>query len=767
MDERSLHTRFALVLLFSLPGMVEGFSQEVPVIRGKVVGEVFHATTLEPLPGANVIVVGTTLGAASDENGYFEIDNIPVGTYSIRASVIGFTPRILSDVVVSVARPAEVRLGLIEASIELDEINVVADYFQKLPEAPLSTQVQSYEEIRRLPGSLEDVVRAISILPGVAQVEAGRNDLIVRGGAPSENLYVVDNLEVPNINHFGTQGASGGPLSFINLDFVERTSFSTGGFGVQYGDKLSSVLNISLRDGRTDRLGGKATISASQFGLDLEGPAAETGAFVLSARRSYLDFIFKAAGFGFVPEYWDFLGKVHYHLGKNDKLNILAIAALDNVRFFNETQDKRYDNSRILGSDQNQVIGGISWRHIFGSGFSTLTFGQTYVDYEYIQSDSLLNPMFSNRSYEHESSLSGDILFHVSKETELSFGARAKVVRFRSDIDLKPFWTNFGQLLSVDALYEASAFKGAVFGQLSREIGNLRVVAGLRGDFFNLIRDNIALAPRLSGTYALSPALSLSASVGRYYQAPSNVWLTAHAENRDLKFAAVNQYVASIEHILRQDTKISLEVYLKKYFQYPSSLDRPFLVMANTGAGFGGSEDGYASFGLDRLVSKGSGRARGVEFFVQKKLSDIPCYGTVSVSYNESSFKALDGVNRPNSFDQRWIINLGGGYVFNEQWEFSTKFRFATGRPYTPFGGNGAQSALLYNSARVRANHSLDVRVDRRWLFESWTLITYIDIQNIYNRKPVTVPRYDVRTGTLDETSTIGILPSIGVSAEF
>jgi len=191
-------------------------------------------------------------------------------------------------------------------------------------------------------------------------------------------------------------------------------------------------------------------------------------------------------------------------------------------------------------------------------------------------------------------------------------------------------------------------------------------------------------------------------------------------------------------------------------------------VLANTGAGFGGSEDGFASFGLDPLVSSGSGRARGIELLIQKKLSEVPCYGTLSVSYNMSDFKALDGVERPSSFDQRWIINVGGGYVFNDKWEIGTKFRYATGRPYTPFDISGFQNPASYNAARIGANHSLDLRVDRRWAFESWTLVTYVDVQNVYNRKPVNVPRYNERLGRAEENvASIGILPSIGVSAEF
>jgi hypothetical protein len=755
-----------IILPFAAFGLDAQEQQQYGSIRGRV----FSNATQEPLPSANVVFVGTSLGAAADLEGRFVISRVPVGTYNVRASVIGFSPLVLTDVVVSTVRPAELEFLLVETQLELQQVEVSAEYFRRLPEKPLSTQFQSYEEIRRLPGGLEDVVRAISILPGVAQVQAGRNDLIVRGGAPSENLFVVDNIEVPNINHFGTQGATGGPLSFINLDFVQGTSFSAGGFGARYGDKLSSVLSIDLRDGRQDRLGGKATISASQFGLNLEGPLSQQegiGSFVLSARRSYLDFIFKAAGFGFVPEYWDFLGKASYRLSNADQLSVLGIAALDNVKLFNDTPDKRLSNSRVLGSDQNQYIAGLTWRHLFTAGYGTLSIARTYAEFNYRQYDSLVAPIFSNNSSEDEWSVRGDIVWEVARSSEIAFGAQGKFLRFQSDIFLRPFQSAFGQLLSFDGSYDTTALKAATYAQLSQQIGPLRVVLGGRVDFFGLIEDRLAFSPRLAATYPISPVTSLSLSLGRYYQAPSTIWLAANPENRKLSPIAVNQYVIGVDHIVRPDTKVSLEGYVKQYFDYPASLARPYLVMANTGAGFGGSEEGFASFGLDPLVSSGQGEAHGVELFIQKKLSEVPCYGTVSISCNVSRFRPLDGIYRPSSFDQRWIINAGGGYILDQRLEFSARFRYATGRPYTPFNPDGTQEAELYNSSRIAPNHSFDLRVDRRWTFERWSLITYVDVQNVYNRKPIDVPRFNPRTGELERVGSIGILPSIGVSAEF
>lgn len=734
---------------------------------GIITGTVISGTTKEPLVGANVLIVGTALGASTDIDGKFRIDRVPIGMAALRVSSIGYAPFTQTDVVVTMAKPAEVVIPLSETELQVDSVQVTASYFQKVPDTPLSTLTQSNEEIRRLPGGLEDVVRAISILPGVAQVQAGRNDLIVRGGAPSENLFLINNIEVPNINHFGTQGSSGGPLSFVNLDFVESTTFSTGGFGVRYGDRLSSVLTINLRDGRRDKVGGKATVSASQFGLNVEGPTGKSGDFIVSARRSYLDFIFKAAGFGFVPEYWDFLAKAHYRIGASDQLTILGIAAIDDVKFFNDTQQQRFDNSKILGSNQNEVIAGVAWRHLFSNGFTTVTLGETYMGFRYGQSDALLAPIFRNNSIERESSLRGEVLLHATKSTEFLIGMIGKLPRFSSDLTLRPFVTSFGDTLRVNASYATSAVKIALYGQVSQNLGFSRVTVGGRMDYFDLIERKFAWSPRFSLTVPLSDVTNINASVGRYYQAPSYIWLAANAANRKLDFIAATQYVFGVDYTTRPDTRLSLEGYVKDYADYPTSVLRPYLVLANTGAGFGGSDEGFASFGIDPLVSRGSGRSYGIEFLAQKKLSEIPCYGTLSISYTVSEFRALDGVSRPSNWDQRWIVNVGGGYMINSAWEISTKFRYLTGRPYTPFNPDGSQNPALYNTARVVPNHSLDVRVDRRWPFNAWTLITYVDIQNIYNRKPVDVPRYNLETRRAEQDASIGILPSIGISAEF
>jgi hypothetical protein len=753
------------ILIFLFYSLSSGFADEKSpgVISGKVV---VH-NTLQPIPGVNVQVVGTSYGGVTDDEGMFTIINVPAGHYMVRASAIGYEPSVVTDVIVNPFKPAVLQFNLEEKTIEVGEVTVRGEYFRSTPDAPLSIKNQSNEELRRLPGGLEDVVRAVSILPGVAQVETGRNDLVVRGGAPSENLFLIDNLEVPNINHFGTQGASGGPLSYVNLDFVQSTTFSSGGFGVRYGDKLSSVLAIDLKEGRRDRLGAKVTLSATQFGFTTEGPVDSSGSFLFSARRSYLDFIFKAAGLAFTPQYWDFMVKADYRLGRNDKLTLVGIGVLDDIKIFNDSRDHIYDNSKILMPSENQGVAGISWKHLFSSGFTNVSLTNMYTSFDYLQHDTLLNPVFSSVSRERITSLRGEVLWQMMENSELSFGMEGKLIQLASDLTLPSFWTNYGNNLSVNARTDTIAIKAAGYVQFSQTVGRVRGTVGLRLDHFNLIEHQNAVSPRASLRYTFSELTKLNLSVGRYAQAPSYIWLATNPANRKLEYIKVDQYVLGLDHLLRSDVQLSIEGYLKEYGNYPASVLQPFLVLSNYGSGYGGSQEAYASFGVDPLVSEGNGKAQGVELFVQKKLSETPYYGIVSVSFNKVEFAGVDGVRHPGSYDQRWIINLGGGYVLNNEWEFSAKFRFATGRPYTPYNSNGTQSPLLYNTARIGNNHSLDVRADRRWLFSGWSLIGFIDIQNIYNRQSHDIPVFNERLGYEEDRQNIGILPSLGLSAEF
>ncbi|MGB9664288.1 MAG: TonB-dependent receptor [Ignavibacteria bacterium] len=756
-----------LTLLIILILILNSYSQSQ---YGEITGRVVELNNQLPIPFANVFIVGTNLGSSTDLNGNFIIKNVPVGIYQLKASVIGYTSLIKTDVMVKPNNVTRIDFELAQQIIEIENVVVKSDYFEKDYLEPISVRKFSQEEIRRSPGGFEDVIRSLSVLPGIAQADAGRNDLIVRGGAPSENLYVVDGYEIPNINHFGTQGSTGGPISFINLDFVEDVKFSTGGFPVLYGDKVSSTLTINLREGNNQKFSGKGTLSATLFGFDLEGPVfGNNSSFIFSARRSYLDFIFKAAGFSFVPEYYDVFSKFDYKIDNINSLSFLFISAIDNVKFFNDTQDKRNNNARILGSDQFQYISGLTYRKVFKDGFMNLRYYRNLTDFNSLQSDTLLNPIFKNISREEENNIQLDVVHKFLKSLEMNFGTSLKFIEFDAEILFPKFITSFSDTLpNLNFNKSQNFFKGASYinfnyRPFSKVISNF----GLRYDYFNAINTKSYLSPRLSVSYVFNDFFTLNLSAGIYKQFPSLIWLVADNQNKNLKAIDVKQYILGFDYLLREDTQLKLETFIKKYSDYPTSTIRPYLVLANTGAGFSGSVDNFSSFGLDPLVSEGSGFARGFEFSIQKKMSEVPLYGILSLTYSKADFISLDGIKRSSSYDQNWLFNLSGGYRFNMHWELSARFRFASGRPYTPFDENGIQYVRDLNSKRLKSIHSLDVRVDRRWIFKNWTLITYIDIQNIYNRRNLNGIRWDPIKKKVDETSSIGILPSIGILAEF
>ncbi len=769
----------ALLLPLNLHAQ-EADSADVPT--GTITGQVIDATTQQPIYGASVSVVGTKRGGLSKKDGRFVITKVPPGIYSIRTSVVGYQADVLNDVVVSPGKPASVVIRLTEANIELAEVVVKSEAFRKDNTSISSTQFLTSEEVRRAPGVQEDVVRAVALLPGVAVTQAGRNDLAVRGGAPFENLFMVDNIEVPNINHFGSQGSSGGPLSLINIAFVRDVSLSTGGFGPRYGDRLSSVTNLILREGNDQKVAGEINLSATGFGVIGEGPIGEKGTFLFSARRSYLDLIFNLAGFGFIPEYWDFSGKLTYELSEDDKLSFLAIGALDKVKF-NNTEENLYDNSRVTAPSQNQYFAGLTWRRLLDRGYLNVTLGRTFTTYNTVQQDSLGTDVFRTVSTEGDNSLRADLVLLPSSAVELNVGG---IVRYASNLAYEVVLPGFARLdasgvpapLNVDTSFTALRF-GAYANVDWMLADGLKLVLGARADHYAFLEnDQFVVSPRATISYLVAPEMTVRLGGGRYFQAPQFIWLVGDPSNpANLSPIRADQAVLGWEWIVAEDLKFQVETYYKSYAGYPVRQFRPQAVLSP--AGF---DDIYNDipFGLEPLRTTGTGTAYGIEFFLQKKLSaEIPIYGLVSISINRTQFIADDNKDRVGTFDTPIIGTIAAGWRPDAEWEISSKLRLSEGLPTTPYITTPERAAAtgfpvgsldfaFYNEGdRLPFFYALDLRVDKRWFFSGWQLITYIDIQNITGRQNVSALQYDQQTQTVVQNTSIGVLPSIGVNIQF
>ena len=759
------------ILLFSFSFVNVIYSQAV----GNLTGRVIDRANQQPLEGVAISVLSkdnVIAGSETDQDGFYTINSIGAGFYSVRFSLFGFETYIVRDIEIRSGTPTDLFIEM--DIITTEEIVVENDRLKNPSDISNSYKTLSFEEIRRSPGGFEDIGRVLQTLPGVSFVNDGRNDLLVRGGSPTENLFIVDNSVIPNINHFGSQGATGGPVSIINLSFIRDVSFITGGFPAKYGDKLSSVLELKLREGNREEFVGDINLSATGFGAIFEGPIGsdKKGSWLVSARRSYLDLIFNAAGFGFVPEYTSFQGKVVYDFNDKLSLSVNAIGNLDKVIFNNDDEENKQDNEDILKNNQTGYVNSYELKWLMSPrSYSRINLSRNFVRFDYSARDSLFNERFKNRSDEGETSLKIEYTFNPSPVTIVETGSGIRFINFQNEIfqdedTLSVINPETGEpfvLPALDINSDNNTLKGFAYAQLSQTVLNGIIInAGLRYDYFGFINKKNYLSPRVSLTVPIIGKLKLGLSYGIFYQSPSYIWLISNSANKNLSNIRADHYVAGLEYSFSNDTKFSIEAYYKNYQDYPVSELRPYFVLANNGGNF----ENVDEFGLEPLVSAGTGFSRGIELYLQKFLTNN-FYGTVNFSLFEAKYTSLDGIERRSDFDNRFIFIINGGYRLND-WEFSSKLRYIGGRPYTPINeSDGSIDINNYNSETLPNYFSMDVRIDKRWSFTGWSLITYIDIQNVTNRKNITNYEWNKYTNSVEENNSIGLLPSIGINAKF
>lgn len=742
---------------------------------GVIAGRVVEAVTEAPVAGAAVRVVGQAAAAQTDADGRFTLRGIATGIVALEVRRLGYAPVTKGDIAVSPAKPAEVLVTLRPVDVQLQAVTVRPEAFppQLPPATPVSTQTYSAEEVRRQPGAQEDVLRAISVAPGVGVTNAARNDLVVRGGAPFENLFVVDNLEVPNINHFGSQGSTGGPISLVNIRFIESAQLSAGGFGARYGDRASSATMLTLREGNRERLAGELNLAASQYGAVLEGPIGRDASFFVNARRSYLDLLFKAIGLSFIPAYTDATAKVVWRPTPRDKLSALVIAARGTVTFDNDTDSARVNNAQVLAPAQDQYFGGLTWKRLLPGAVLTTTLGRTWTRYVTAQRDSLLVPIFQNRSTEAENTLRTDLSWAVRPGVELEAGTILKYADRLAYADtiagvVRRDQAGTPRPLAIDTTF--TALRNGTYAQASWQASSdVRLSGGVRADWYGFLDDAVRFAPRLSAAWRVDEATTVTLAGGRYWQAPSYIWLVGAPRNgATLRPFRADQVVLGWTRLVGEDLKVQVEAYGKRYGDYPGRAWRPRAVLSPSGFDDATSD---IPFGLEPLTSAATGVAYGVEAFVQQKLGATPFYGQLSASLNRTRFTGLDGTTTRGAFDTPVLANGVLGWRPNARWELALRVRGASGLPYTPFTLAGPAAGTLdftrYNGARLAPFFAADVRADRRFTFGRTQLIAFLDLQNVTGRENQGQPQWNPRLREVRFGRGVGLLPTIGLNWEF
>lgn len=737
--------------------------------KGSISGQVIDRDTKQEIVGAVVEVLNAGILTVTDIHGDFLIEGLDPKTYNLKISAPYYVTTYKTDVLVTGKQSSKIVIELKVASYETDEVVVTSErYFDKPNELVTSTNSLSAEEIRRAPGAVEDLNRMIQSLPGVTTATDSRNDLIVRGGSPVENFILVEGIEVPNINHFGTQGASGGPIGMINVDFLNDVTFSAGGFPAKYGDKLSSIMDVQYRNGDRNNFNGKVDIGIAGGGFILEGPLQDgKSSYLFSARKSYLDLILSSTGLTAVPNYSNFNLKATYELAENHKLTFIGLGGIDKINFKGFDDE---DTPVIKDTDFSgwSAAGGIVHKWLIGNQTFIQTSLSTNLYQREVSEDSLGKLTFSNESLDKEFVLRSDLSQRFSPTDLMETGFTAKFITNNNTIFRSQTLDIYGSILpelNYDAV--AEAYKFAPYIQYSKNLfGRLDLMAGLRYDYFNYLNDKSTISPRASAGFYIFDNLKLNAAYGFYYQAPPLLWLVAYDQNKDLKQMKTEQFVTGIEYYPSPDIKITVEYFEKQYSDYANSVLNPQVTYANAGAE-------YYTLGLEPLVPVSDGQARGVEFFVQKKLTN-GLYGMFNYSFSKINFTSLDGIERPSSFDYQNVLTAILGYKIKNNFEVSAKYRFMGGRPYTPLDevasaqfNQTIYDFTRYNAVRYDDYQRLDIRVDYRFEMFGWALSTYLDFQNVLNIQNVEQIIWNQKEQKVDYIYQWKFLPAGGIKIEF
>ncbi len=788
---------FSFILILST---LSAFAQ-----TGVINGRISDATSNESVPFANVIIQGTTIGASSDLEGNYEIKNITPGLYNVEVSFLGYKSKIEYEVQVFNNKPARVDFKLEEDSKTLDAVVVRANPFEKKEESPVSLRTIGVNEIERNPGGNRDISKALQSLPGVASSVAFRNDLIIRGGAPNENRFYLDDIEIPNINHFATQGSSGGPSGLINVNFIREVEFYSGAFPANRGNTLSSVLNFKMKDPRQDRIGGNFTLGSSDAGITIEGPIAKGHSFMFSYRRSYLQFLFKLIGLPFLPTYDDFQLKYKAKINDKNELTVIGLGAIDQFKL-NLDDDLDEDQKRLVEilpvNNQWNYALGLNWKNYRENGYSELVVSRNMLNNEAFKyADNIevdTNLILNYKSQEIENKLRFENNWR-DKSWKINYGVLYEFARYNNSTFTKLVLPD-GSIGTVDFSSAIDMHKWGAFGQVSHTFveGRLLLSLGARvdGNSYSkqMAKTYETFSPRFSISYAINDQFNLNANVGRYFQLPpyttlgfrNNSGTLVNKEN-DIKYIASNHAVLGGEFITKTGLKVSVEGFFKYWENYPF-LVRDSISLANLGADFG-------VIGNEEVKSDNEGRAYGVEFLVQQKLWK-GFYGILAYTWVRSEFQDYKGDFIPSSWDAQHLISITGGKKFKRNWEVGMRWRFTGGSPYTP--ADEETSAIIpvwdlnrgairdysqLNGERLKPAHFLDLRVDKKWFFKKWALNIYLDVQNVYAFKAQQAPDYILRKDAdgnalidpsnpskyqLDKIqSTTGtVLPSFGIIIE-
>ena len=782
--------RKVLLCIFLVLTAESLIAQVTTEIYGEVIDELG-----KPLIGASVFLEGTQQGAQTDFEGNYKISGVAPGSYNLIVNYLGYEPQTKYNIIVRSKGTPAYNFKLQEALQKLDEVVVSnANIITRPKETPLSTQTLSAVEIATYPGSNNDVVQVAQTLPGVSPSIGGfRNDLIIRGGAPNETVYYLDGMEIPNINHFSTQGSAGGPVGLINVSFIDNVTLSTSAFNARYDNPLSGVLQFQQRNGNARNFAGNFRVSASEAALTLEGPLFKKRGeeskttFLASVRRSYLQFLFQVIGLPIRPDYWDYQYKINHEINDFNSITLLGVGSIDDFSInspeeFDPEQQAQVEQAPFIIQRTNTM--GVSWRNRFknGNGFMQTTLSNNTLNNNftrYADPENEQGVIFNNDAHESETKLRYE-LTQFFEDWKLTSGFNVQHSDYtNATIDIR---NNLTFDTTIDFM------KYGLFANATRSFFNNRldVSLGFRMDNDSYTENETLLStfsPRFSASYEFAPDWRINGSLGRYFKIPPYTIIGFRDTNNELinqnvDYTQSDHLVLGLQHFFSPSSNISFEGFYKRYEDYPVSI-RDGVSLANKGGGF-------EVLGSEPIETVGKGRSYGAELQFQQKLSNN-FYGIFSYTWFYSEFTGFDtNTYLPSVWDSRHLISFVGGYKFKCNWELSSRYRFAGRTPFVPTDldatlANYPEVILDYarlGEEKLAIFSQMDVRLDKKWNFKKFAFELFIEAQNILGQNTPSPTDFGLNRDAMGmvvqpqslvaiEDDGGQIIPSIGIVIDF
>ncbi len=741
-----------ILLFISVAGSL--WAQETGAINGFV----RDSENGESLPYVNVFLKDTQLGAVTNERGYYVIPKVPADTFTIVFSMLGYE-RVEKSLIVAGRKTLTENVSLKQSAIEMAAVVKTAERERLEREVKTSTTTLQSRQIVTMPGLAEpDLFRSLQMLPGVVSRNDFSSQLYVRGGSPDQNLVLLDGVTVYNPFHLG------GVFSTFNVDAIKEVEFVSGGFPAEYGGRLSSVLNISNREGNSKKLDGSGNISLLSAKTLLEGPIPR-GSFLVTARRTYFDQLFKGTDYEFPYYFYDFQGKVNLDLSQAHRVTLSGFYG-DDVLDFSFTGGEEDDFDVKMDWVWGNRTTSVNWRWIIHPQL----FSEVLLTRSRFRNDLNLDITSSSTASLDihngitDWSAKGDFSYFGLPGHAIKFGAVRNWLDFRYQIGIN----------NIDLFnYLSEPRITSIYGQDQWQVlKQLSLKTGARLDYYDL-GQRWRLSPRLTVKYQLYPNLALKGSWGIYHQ----YLTTAVSDEQNFNFIdlwfpltekyqpqSASHYVAGIEWWLPYELILTTELYHKRM---TNLLDL--------------NEQGdFANEGDDFFV--GDGHARGAELLIKRSAGRLT--GWFGYSYSLTK-RDINHINYFPKQDRRHSLNLVANYDLGKGWTLGALFSYGSGTPYTPVPGkyahyewnfhNNELGNEIYNrkgaknSARYPSYHRMDVSIQKRWQVFGLRSRPYLQIVNVYNRKNVFFYfwNHDSNPSELAVVNMFPFLPTMGLEFEF